>query len=184
MTRAGVDQLQKKLPKARIQASSENARPDVREGKLPGIVKVGDSAPAFKLTTLDGKALSLADYRGKYLLVFFWATWCAPCKAEMPRLRTTYNTFGHDPSFAMLGLSLDESRDAPLRYTSEHNLPWGQGYLGPAPASSAGVAYAVGGLPSIWLIGPDGKLLAKDLRGEEVDAVLTERNVVHRSAPR
>ena len=127
VTMAGVDQLQKKLPKARIQASSENARPDVREGELPGIVKVGDSEPAFKLTTLDGKPLSLADYRGKYLLVFFWATWCAPCKAEMPRLRTTYNTFGHDPSFAMLGLSLDEGRDAPLKYASEHNLPWASG---------------------------------------------------------
>jgi hypothetical protein len=90
------------------------------------------------------------------------------------RLRTTHKRFGKYPTFAMLGLSLDESREAPLKYASRHNLTWGQGYLGPAPASSAGVAYAVGGLPSLWLIGPEGKLLARDSRGDEIDAVLTD----------
>ena len=129
------------------------------------VIKVSELAPGFLVETLDAKPLDLGDYRGKYVLLDFWATWCGPCVEETPHLKATFDAFGADGRFAMIGLSLDRSKDAPRNYAAKNDLRWTQGFLGDWSKTNVPEEYGVNGIPAIWLIGPDGRVVAKDLRG-------------------
>jgi beta-lactamase regulating signal transducer with metallopeptidase domain/thiol-disulfide isomerase/thioredoxin/protocatechuate 3,4-dioxygenase beta subunit len=131
-------------------------------------LKVGQAVPAFDVEALDGRRLTLADFRGKYLLLDFWATWCGPCVAEVPELRAVHEKFGRDGRFAMLSLSLDAKKDAPRKFVAEKGLAWTQGFLGDWPEGGVQDTYHVETIPSLFLIGPDGTLVAKDLRGDAI----------------
>jgi len=135
-------------------------------------LRIGDTAPDFSARTLEGKDLRLADFKGKFVLLDFWATWCAPCVAEIPNLTTVHDTFAADPRFAMLSLSLDESPTVLKSRLTSHKLPWPQAFIG--PDSPIAAAYDATAIPATFLIGPDGKILAKDLRGEKVKATVAE----------
>ena len=138
------------------------------------VVKITEPAPAFQVETLDGKPLNLADYRGKYVLLDFWATWCGPCVAETPYLKETFDAFGHDERFVMIGLSLDKSKDAPKSYVEKNGLRWTQGFLGDWAKTKVPDEYGISGIPAIWLIGPDGKIIAKNLRGKGIKKVVAK----------
>jgi RNA polymerase sigma factor (sigma-70 family) len=129
------------------------------------VVKIAEPAPGFRVETLNGKPIDLGAYRGKYVLLDFWATWCGPCVAETPYLKETFDAFGQDERFAMVGLSLDKSKDAPRSYAEKNGLRWTQGFLGDWAKTKVPEDYGVSGIPAIWLIGPDGRIVAKDLRG-------------------
>lgn len=135
-------------------------------------LKPGDLAPDFEVKTVDGKILRLADFRGKYVLLDFWATWCAPCRAETPNLKDVYDTFGGNPRFAMIGLSLDRTVDAPINYARKEGLPWYQGFLGEARTKLPG-DYGVEGVPATFLLDPAGKVIATELRGTNVAAAVS-----------
>jgi peroxiredoxin len=128
----------------------------------------GDAAPSFQVKTLDGATLRLADFRGKVVLLDFWATWCDPCIGETPHLQAVWEAFGSDRRFAMIGLSLDQDVKAPKAYAEKHRLKWHQGFLGSPSQTKLPAAYGLRGIPSIFLIGPDGKVLAKGLRGPAI----------------
>lgn len=131
-------------------------------------VEVGDPAPAFEVKSLDGKVLKLADYRGKYVLLDFWATWCAPCVAEMPNLKTVYDSHEKSGKLVIIGLSLDEESEAPRKFVSQRNIPWLQACLGDPSESPVTKSYGIQEIPATFLIGPDGKVIAKGMRGKQL----------------
>jgi peroxiredoxin len=132
------------------------------------VLKKGDKAPNFTVPTLDGDKVTLKDLRGQYVLLDFWATWCGPCTAETPNLKQAWEQFGERDDFAMIGLSLDEKQAAPRQYAKKNDLGWIQGFLGDWSNAKLPDRYGVEGIPEIMLIGPDGKVVAKGLRGDAI----------------
>jgi len=133
-------------------------------------LRVGERAPDFRVRTLDGKLLSLNDFRGKFLVLDFWATWCAPCVSELPSLRALHEAYRGDPTFAIVSLSLDERRDALDHLVKDAELAWPQALLG--PDSPIAAAYGATAIPATFLIGPDGRIVDRDLRGVGVKAAV------------
>jgi peroxiredoxin/protocatechuate 3,4-dioxygenase beta subunit len=142
-------------------------------------LKVGDNAPLFATVTTDGKPLRLEDFRGKYVLLDFWATWCGPCVAEMPNLKATYDKHKTDGRFAMMSLSVDAKAEQPIDFAKKNDIHWIQGFLGEWQQSPVPDLYGVEGIPSIFLISPDGKIMAKNLRGPDIEAAVADALAPH-----
>ena len=136
-------------------------------------LKVGDAAPTMRFKSVDGTEHSLEEFRGKYVLLDFWATWCGPCVAEMPELKSLYETFGANDKFVMIGMSLDEKPETAANFAKKHDIAWMQAHLG-AFDSPFVQAFGVKGIPSVWLIDPEGKVIAKNLRGESAKSAVGE----------
>ena len=167
----GLDRLGLSAEAAEISEQLKN--PSAGNGRTPvrpvrGGPEVGQEAPGFEIKTTDDKTIQLADYRGKYVLLDFWATWCGPCTGETPNLKAVYEEFGKREDFVMIGLSLDQDKEKPIAYAKEKGTQWIDGFLGDWGKDEVTKKYGVRGIPSIWLIGPDGKVVAKDLRGEGI----------------
>ena len=136
-------------------------------------VQVGSVAPDFTLPDVDGNPVSLSSFRGKYVLVDFWAAWCPDCRKENPNIVAAWEKY-KDKNFAVLGVSLDRTRDQWLAAIEKDKLAWTQVSDLKYWSSEAAVLYCIRWIPMSFLIDPEGKIVSIGLEGEELHNKLEE----------
>lgn len=134
-------------------------------------LRIGARAPDFTATTLDGDTLRLTDLRGRVVLLDFWATWCAPCLPELPRLRAL-RARHPDTTFALVSISLDGNRDRLRTFILNEALAWPHVQQTEAFEGDLASRYGVVGIPATFLLSPSGHLVARGLRGLELEAAV------------
>lgn len=135
-------------------------------------MKEGNPAPDFEFLTVKGKKTSLKKYKGKVLLLDFWASWCGPCRQEIPNMKKYYEEY-KDKGVEFLSVSIDAKKDAWTKAMKEENMAWQQGWVSDAGKSVMNT-YQFGGIPFIILIDKEGNIYKKLLRGEAIKQAIDE----------
>jgi thiol-disulfide isomerase/thioredoxin len=133
----------------------------------------GEPMLNFTQNSASGRPVHFADFKGKYVFVDFWASWCKPCRAENPNVLAAYNRY-KDKNFTVLGIALDEKEDMWKKAIQDDKLPWTQVSDLKGMDNEVAVYYGIRGIPSTLLVGPDGKIIAKDLHGKALHKKLAE----------
>ena len=134
---------------------------------------IGTKAINFIQTDTSGTAVSLSQFKGKYVLLDFWASWCRPCRMENPNVVAAYNTF-KNKNFAVLSVSLDEQKDLWLRAIKADKLNWTHISDLKYWSNEVAMQYHIQSIPQNFLIDPNGVIIAKNLRGEQLVEKLKE----------
>jgi peroxiredoxin len=157
--------------------SESTYAPRIKQQYDPNIrIRVGNKAPNFTIKDINGNSINLSDYKGKYLMIDFWATWCGPCMKEMPQLHKAYEKFSGD-NFEVLSLSFDKSPEAidRMRDGSRFKMPWEHAFVNNGFKSDLAKTYEVSGIPKPILIDPNGIIVAVggELRGANLELTLS-----------
>jgi len=134
---------------------------------------IGKEAPEFVLPDVNGKMIRLSSFRGKYILLDFWASWCGPCRQESPNVVKAYNKY-KGKNFDIFSVSLDDNKDKWLNAIQKDGLTWTHVSDLHAWESSVVRLYQVEGIPATFLLDPKGVVIARDLRGNELEEKLEE----------
>lgn len=141
------------------------------EGPARRLGLVGNKMDVFG-KTLEGKKFNWKKYRGKVVLVDFWATWCGPCLEELPNLKEAYEKY-HKQGFEVVGVNLDDRRFAVERFLSRNDLPWVQLHQ-EEDGNALAEHYGINAIPFMALVGRDGKVISTEARGRRLQQQLEE----------
>jgi peroxiredoxin len=139
--------------------------------KLQEKFAVGNKFPDFSEKDIEGKSFSTSNYKGKVVLVDFWATWCGPCRAELPNVLEAYEKY-HSKGFEIMGISLDEDKEALQNFIKSHKMTWQQYFDGKGWENKLSTQFGVTAIPATFLLDGEGKIIARDLRGEQLSKAL------------
>jgi len=154
---------------AKIPLMIEAKKKEAEAKKIQAGLVAGAPFPDFAAADLDGKPLSVASRKGKVVLLDFWATWCPPCRAELPNVIAVYQKH-HSEGFEIIGVSLDSERDTLDTFLKKQDgMTWPQYYDGQGWTNNLAVKYGVESIPFTVLVGADGKIIDKDLRGDDLE---------------
>jgi len=167
-----LKQIKVDFPQSEIAKNIDQAVAAIeKQAASANLLAVGKVFPAFAEKNLDGLPLVLAEFKGKIVLVDFWATWCGPCVAELPNVLAAYEKF-HAKGFEVVGISLDQNRAALTGFIKEENMKWPQYFDGLGWKNKLAEQYGIQSIPATFLLDGDGKIIAKNLRGPSLDAKL------------
>ncbi|MFD1164327.1 redoxin domain-containing protein [Sphingobacterium daejeonense] len=158
---------------------SEEIRTSKRAERLLNTLRaralvVGADAYDFEQNDVNGKPVKLSDFKGKYVLIDFWASWCKPCRQENPNVVKAYQAY-KDKNFEILGVSLDSDKNNWLKAIKDDGLTWTNVSDLKGWKNEVGELYAIKAVPTNYLISPEGKIIAKDLRGADLEKFLAEK---------
>jgi len=173
MISAELKKLQQADPDSKLITQMNNRFKVAEKPKSAGI-SIGAIAPDIVQSMPDGKSLALSSLRGKYVLIDFWASWCRPCRFENPNVVRTYHEY-KDKGFDVFSVSLDKNKDRWVKAIKDDNLVW-PNHVSDLKAWSNAAArkYGVGSIPATFLIDPEGKVIARNLRGPALENKLKE----------
>ncbi len=136
-------------------------------------LSVGQPAPEIELPNPEGTMVKLSDLRGKYVLIDFWAAWCKPCRQENPHVVKLYNQY-KNKGFEVFGVSLDRTKEDWVKAIADDGLEWTQVSDLKYFNSAAAELYQIEAIPATYMVDPEGKIIAKDLRGPSLENKLAE----------
>jgi thiol-disulfide isomerase/thioredoxin len=172
-----VTQIQQDLPDTKYGKKAADLIADFKQSQAAEKVQAGLVAgaafPDFNEVDVNGKAISVADHKGKIVLIDFWATWCGPCRGEFPNVKKTYETY-HDKGFDIIGISLDEDKGKLADYMKENGIVWSQYFDGKGWGNKLAGKYGIRSIPATILVDADGKIIGKDLRGDDLSAAVAK----------
>jgi thiol-disulfide isomerase/thioredoxin len=165
-------QIKRDFPKTKIGQRADDILETIAQQaevkKIQDALAVGTKFPDFNEKDLTSKPLSIANYKGKVVMLDFWATWCGPCRAELPNVLEVYQKH-HQDGFEIIGISLDEDRARLESFIKEKNMTWPQFFDGQKWKNKLSVKYGVNSIPATYLLDGEGKIIGKNLRGEELE---------------
>jgi thiol-disulfide isomerase/thioredoxin len=172
-----LKQLKRDFPDTRagqaVDKILESIQKQAEARKIHSGLVAGQKFPGFSEKDVTGKPLSVDNFKGKVVLVDFWATWCGPCVGEMPNVIATFQKH-HAKGFDIIGISLDQDKDKLTDFTKKKDMGWPQYFDGQGWGNKLAVKYGIESIPSNFLLDPEGKIIDKDLRGEALEQAVSK----------
>jgi peroxiredoxin len=172
-----LTQLKKDFPDTKPAQVVDNILSNMEKQKASKDIQrkltVGAKFPDFDEEDLDGKPLSIARFKGKVVLVDFWATWCGPCIGELPNVLAAYEKH-HAKGFEIVGISLDSDRAKLDKFIADRKMTWPQYFDGKGWQTKLAGVYGVNSIPATYLLDGEGKIIAKNLRGEALEEAVAK----------